>query len=48
MDPSTHYPTNVTDRQWERILPLLPPAKSGPGKPGRPARDVRVIVNGLL
>ena len=48
MDTSTHYPTDVTDSQWAQILPLLPAAKSGPGKQGRPARDLRVIINGIL
>ena len=27
---------------------FFPEPKSGPGKPGRPARDLRVIVNGIL
>jgi putative transposase len=48
MDTSIHYPTDVTDSQWAQILPLFPAAKSGPGKPGWPARDLRVIVNGIL
>ena len=43
-----HYPTDLTDRQWELIEPLLPEAKSGPGRRGRPPNDRRPILNGIL
>lgn len=35
----------LTDRQWERLLPLLPPQK--PPR-GRPAIDHRIVVNAIL
>jgi putative transposase len=39
------YPTDLTDRQWEYIKPLLPPAKLG----GRPCTvDRRRILNAIL
>jgi transposase len=36
----------LTDDQWARIQPLLPPMRSG--RPGRPYHDHRRIVNGML
>ncbi len=39
------YRTDLTDRQWDILSPLLPPAKSG----GRPRSvDVREVVNAAL
>lgn len=40
-------PTEIelTDAQWEKILPLLPPQKPWTGKPGK---DLRLIFNALL
>jgi transposase len=35
----------LTDTQWERLRPLLPPQK---GRRGKPYTDHRPIVNGLL
>ena len=35
----------LTDTQWERLQPLLPPQKP---RTGRPASDHRRIVNGIL
>ena len=35
----------LTDEQWERLRPLLPPQKA---RRGRPPKDHRQIVNGLL
>ena len=38
------YPTDLTDREWQMLEPLVPPVKPG----GRPAKDPRrAIVNGL-
>jgi transposase len=39
------YPSDVTDQEWELIVPLIPPGKSGGGK-----RTVimREVVNGLM
>lgn len=35
----------MTERQWARLQPLLPPEK---GKRGRPARSHREVLNGIL
>ncbi len=39
------YPTDQTDRQWQCIMPLIPPAKPG----GRPRSvDMRQVINAIL
>ena len=39
------YPTDLTDRQWQCIMPLIPPAKAG----GRPQSvDMRQVINAML
>src|SRR6266700_4804387 len=35
----------LTDEQWKKLYPLLPPQKP---KRGRPAHDHRLIINGIL
>jgi transposase len=41
------YPSDLTDRQWELIAPLLPDPPAGPaGRP--PVRSRREIVNAIL
>jgi transposase len=35
----------LTDEQWEKLSPLLPPQRP---EVGRPAQDHRVILNGIL
>jgi putative transposase len=43
MDPKP-YPSDLTDDQWARIVPLIPPAKSG----GRPRSvNMRGILNAI-
>jgi transposase len=37
--------SELTDAQWERLRPLLPPQKP---QTGRPAKDHRTIINGIL
>lgn len=38
------YPSDLSDREWEIISPLLPPAKSG----GRPrTTDLRKVCDGI-
>src|ERR687896_2566775 len=37
--------SDLTDAQWERLRPLLPPQKP---PTGRPAKDHRTVVNGIL
>ena len=44
MDKDENY--DVTEEQWERIAPLLPPEKTG--KKGRPRKDDRMMLNGML
>jgi len=36
---------DLTNAQWERLKPLLPPQKP---KTGRPAEDHRTVLNGIL
>ncbi|HED04089.1 MAG TPA: IS5 family transposase, partial [Candidatus Fraserbacteria bacterium] len=36
---------NLSNEQWKRLEPLLPPQKP---KTGRPAHDHRRIINGML
>lgn len=39
------YPTDLTDKEWELLQPLIPPPKTG----GRPRTvDIRKIVNAIL
>lgn len=35
----------LTDDQWERLAPLLPPQRP---RTGRPAKDHRTVLNGIL
>ena len=35
----------LTDEQWERLQPLLPPQKPTTGRPGN---DLRTMLNGIL
>ena len=44
MDNYENY--DLTDEQWNRIQPLLPPEYTG--KKGRPRKDNRVMLNGML
>ena len=40
---------DITDAQWERLEPLLPPQRPPTGsKGGRPAEDHRRMINGML
>ncbi len=43
--PSGMHRGDLTDSEWERLQPLLPPQKP---RVGRPAQDHRRVVNGML
>lgn len=38
----------LSDAQWEILVPLLPKGKSGPGRKGRPRRNNREVLEGIL
>ena len=42
------YATDLTDAQWQRLLPLLPSPKSGARRGGRPAADCREVADAIL
>jgi putative transposase len=45
MMPTIPYPSDLSDREWQRLAPLLPPAKPG----GHPRTvNLRVILNGIF
>ncbi len=45
MKKNQRYPTDLTDRQWDCIKELIPPAKPG----GRPRTlEMRAVINGIL
>ena len=44
MDKYESY--DLTDEQWKRIQPMLPPENTG--KKGRPRKDDRIMLNGML
>jgi transposase len=47
VSPERRYPSDLTDRQWELIQPLLPEPPAGPaGRP--PKHSKREIVNAIL
>jgi putative transposase len=45
MDCRNRYPSDLSDGQWKRIEPLIPPAQPG----GRPRKvDMREVLNGIF
>jgi putative transposase len=48
MSTVCHYPTDVSDAQWEILQLLLPKPKWRPGGPGRKPLDLRRVLNGLF
>ena len=58
MNTHRQYPTclpsirrrqaNVTQAQWQLLIPLLPKRKWRKGGPGRPPANVRHVFNGIL
>lgn len=44
----TSYPTDLTDKQWSLIEPMIPPDETG-ADGGRPREtDMRSVINGIL
>lgn len=39
---------DITDEQWQRILPLFPELDRNPQMRGRPPTDTRAVLNGVL
>jgi transposase len=39
---------DLTNEQWRRIEPLVPPMRRKPGGRGRPPREPRDVLNGIL
>jgi putative transposase len=48
MSTYCHYPTDVSEAQWELLQPLLPQPTWRPGGPGRKPLDLRRVVNGIF
>ena len=48
MSTACHYPTDVSDAQWEVLQLLLPKPKWHPGGPGRKPMDLRRVINGIF
>lgn len=42
---SLRYPSDLTEDEWSRLKPLIPPAKRGGG---RRKVDIREVVNGVM
>jgi putative transposase len=48
MSTEGHYPTEVSDAQWEVLQLVLPPPTWRPGGPGRQPIDRRRVINGIF
>lgn len=48
MSTVCHYPTDMSDAQWEVLQLVLPPPTWRPGGPGRKPRDLRCVINGMF
>jgi putative transposase len=48
MSTVCHYPTDVSDEQWEILQLLLPKPQWRPGGPGRKPLDLRRVLNGIF
>lgn len=48
MSTLCHYPTDVSDAQWELLQLLLPKPKWAPGGPGRKPLALRGVLNGIF
>ena len=49
MSAAPHYPTDLSDEQWDLLQAVLPPRGWHPGGRGRPPKvDMRQLLNGIL
>jgi transposase len=48
MSTLCHYPTDVSDAQWDLLHLLLPPPQWSPGGPGRKPVVLRDVLNGIF
>ena len=48
MNTHRQYPTNVTETQWQLLIPLLPKRKWRKGGAGRPPVNLRTVFDGIL
>jgi putative transposase len=48
MSTACHYPTDVSDAQWEVLQLVLPQPTWRPGGPGRKPTDLRRAINGIF
>lgn len=48
MSTMCHYPTDMSDAQWEVLRLVLPPPKWRLGGPGRKPMDLRRVINGIF
>ena len=48
MSTLCHYPTDVSDAQWDILQLLLPTPKWRPGGPGRKPLELRRVLNGIF
>ena len=48
MSTACHYPTDVSDEQWDILQLLLPKPKWHPGGPGRKPLELRRVLNGIF
>jgi transposase len=48
MSTTCHYPTDVSDEQWEILQPLLPKPTWHPGGPGRKSLELRRMLHGIV
>ena len=48
MNTHRQYPTNVTEAQWQLLIPLLPKHKWRKGSRGRPPVNLREVFDGIL
>jgi transposase len=44
MSTACHYPTEISDEQWDILQLLLPKPKWRPGGPGRKPLDLRRVL----